>query len=115
MTDKVMIVKNGYYFRPEARGYTTNIKEAGVFDREWAEKYYGDHCQIYDEVCLDNTDPDTVTIKRSELGKAVYLLNKAHDVSIVVSDKYYDNRLIIIEDSQREALKILETALGEKK
>lgn len=58
---------------------------------------------------------DTVTIKRSELEKAVYLLNKAHDVSIVVSDKYYDNRLIIIEDSQREALKIIETALGEKK
>jgi len=39
--DKVYIMKNGYYFRPEAKGYTSLSFEAGIFERSFAEKYYG--------------------------------------------------------------------------
>lgn len=33
------LLKNGYYFRPDSRGYTAHASEAGLFDKEYAEKY----------------------------------------------------------------------------
>lgn len=37
--DEVLIRKNGYYYRPNARGYTASPLEAGRFPRDEAERH----------------------------------------------------------------------------
>lgn len=38
----VVIRKNGYFYRPEWRGYTASIFEAGRYDRAEAERHASD-------------------------------------------------------------------------
>jgi len=37
------IIKNGYYYRPEARGYTLELKEAGEFTYDEMKSHLA-HC-----------------------------------------------------------------------
>ncbi len=37
MADRFLLLKGGYFFRPECRGYTASKAEAGVFTRAEAE------------------------------------------------------------------------------
>lgn len=40
--NKFMLRRNGYYFRPCAKGYTASKMEAGLFRQEVAESYVAD-------------------------------------------------------------------------
>ena len=39
--DRYYLIKDGYYYRPDSKGYTSNMMEAGLF----GESYAIDHCQ----------------------------------------------------------------------
>lgn len=33
------LIKNGMYYRPDSKGYTSSFLEAGLFGKEYAEKH----------------------------------------------------------------------------
>ena len=47
--DRYYLIKNGYYYRPDAKGYTSSIMEAGMFGEEWAR----DHVQSTEGVRME--------------------------------------------------------------
>jgi len=44
--DRYYLIKNGMYYRPGSKGYTSSTTEAGLF----GEAYASDHCQTTEGV-----------------------------------------------------------------
>ena len=44
--DRYYLIKNGMYYRPDSKGYTSSMMEAGLF----GEAYATDHCQTTEGV-----------------------------------------------------------------
>lgn len=47
--DRYYLIKNGYYYRPNSRGYTSSPLEAGMF----GERYAKDHCANTEGVTME--------------------------------------------------------------
>lgn len=62
MPDQYLLIRNGYYFRPNAKGYTASRAEAGRFDHEYAVDYCGttDGVSMIRADLADETAPVTV-------------------------------------------------------
>lgn len=77
MSEQFLLKKRGYFYRPNARGYTADVAEAGLYDRKEAEERArmspGVTMHPVSEFIMDKTGtvndiPDAALLKRAVRG-----------------------------------------------
>ena len=61
------LIKRGLYYRPEAKGYTSEIAEAGLFTREFASKSVQ---STHGEVSMHLVEPSPIPDSEIEVARA---------------------------------------------
>lgn len=75
MIDPHYIRRNGYWFRPEAKGYTSRIVEAGQFSGDVAKHYLGVYGLTIHPAASVRVDlADEIARMREALGRAEAVL-----------------------------------------
>lgn len=89
MTDLYVIEKDGYYFRPNAAGYTALLREAGLYSKEDAFSYALDGYRIrrqVDATAISRgcTDPHVVAAEYKTLYEAEKVVNETYKKALQI-------------------------------